>query len=479
MAKKKKNKQQQPPMSPLRYLKERMRSVAIGKCYMSSGRDAGLITVIVSRQHTGGNISMASFLVDLFCMGVTDADYKMRISPMEFQSLINQAPDMSECSYEEAHNRIYGAIAFAEDAGISPCKEFALAQYFLEEDTEKIALIEYEYGKNGKHFLMAHNLQELNTYLPLLKKNLGNDFTYTVENDDNEYDGDYDDPDFDFSQDKEPLWLKDYGPTTEYNYKHPQYHYELNVENEWLVTELAKEEYEMSLTKEIVEKIMLIPHESLQKDLENIILHNLMLTCDEIPNDYAPNDGYNPILSNCLMLLAEVGNESSTLDIALELLRQSPDFCDYHFGDMREEIFIPLLYRAGRNHLDRFMNFMKEPNLFTYLKLLVPIAVKQVAIEEPERKGEVVEWFAQLLTYAEEAVPQTRYIDHTLCAFIISDTMDLNAMELLPTIKPLFDKNLVNLGVCGSYQKVEREMKKPYPYNEKIPSLLERLDQII
>ena len=182
-------------MSPLRYLKERMRSVAIGKCYMSSGRDAGLITVIVSRQHTGGNISMASFLVDLFCMGVTDADYKMRMLPMEFQSLINQAPDMSECSYEEAHNRIYGAIAFAEDAGISPCKEFALAQYFLEEDTEKIALIEYEYGKNGKHFLMAHNLQELNTYLPLLKKNLGNDFTYTVENDDNEYDGDYGDHD--------------------------------------------------------------------------------------------------------------------------------------------------------------------------------------------------------------------------------------------------------------------------------------------
>ena len=77
-----------------------------------------------------------------------------------------------QVSYNEAHNLIFGAIAFAEEAGIKPSPEFALTQYLLEEDTEDVPLIEYEFGKNGKHFLVAKNNLELNTYLPLLEKNL-------------------------------------------------------------------------------------------------------------------------------------------------------------------------------------------------------------------------------------------------------------------------------------------------------------------
>ena len=71
------------------------------------------------------------FFLDTFCLGVKDAFY------------------------------------FAEEAGIKPCKEYAIAQYVLEEDTEDIPLIEYEFGRDGRHFLMPEDNFELNTYLPI------------------------------------------------------------------------------------------------------------------------------------------------------------------------------------------------------------------------------------------------------------------------------------------------------------------------
>ena len=52
---------------------------------------------------------------------------------------------------------MYGAIAWAEEAGIEPDKSFAVMKYMLEEDTDNIPLLEYEFGRDGKHLLMANN----------------------------------------------------------------------------------------------------------------------------------------------------------------------------------------------------------------------------------------------------------------------------------------------------------------------------------
>ena len=62
------------------------------------------------------------------------------------------------------HNWIYGAIAWANEAGISPHKSFSVTQYMLEEDTEDIPLIEYEFGCNGKHRLCCSSKIEANKY---------------------------------------------------------------------------------------------------------------------------------------------------------------------------------------------------------------------------------------------------------------------------------------------------------------------------
>ena len=212
MAKKKNNKKKAQPqqfMSPEKFLRERMRSVQIGKCYVTKGyEENGLGYIFVSREHTGGRISFAIYLVDFWCLGVKDCFYKLRAEDYELKQTVSHMMEhrlgIKEVSYDEAHNLIYGAVAFAEEAGIVPCKEFALAQYFLEEDTEDIPLIEYEFGKDGKHWLVAKSKLELSTYLPTLQKNLSEDqYHYIVAEDDEEdmdddWDDDWDDEEDDF-----------------------------------------------------------------------------------------------------------------------------------------------------------------------------------------------------------------------------------------------------------------------------------------
>lgn len=160
-------------LSDEQFVRQRIRTLQIGTCYASDDfSEYGEGYVIVSRRHTGGRVSFAAFLVDSWCIGVKNSFYRLRMEDYELEELVDQT-DVTECSYEEAHNWIYGAIDFAEEAGIKPDKSFALTRFFLEEDTDDVPLIEHEFGKDGKHCLVTYSNLETSRYLPLLRKNLG------------------------------------------------------------------------------------------------------------------------------------------------------------------------------------------------------------------------------------------------------------------------------------------------------------------
>lgn len=64
---------------------------------------------------------------------------------------------MKETDYVTVHNLIYGAIEFAEEAGCSPDKSFNITRYILSPDTEDIPLVQFDFGKDGKHLLIANS----------------------------------------------------------------------------------------------------------------------------------------------------------------------------------------------------------------------------------------------------------------------------------------------------------------------------------
>ena len=85
-------------------------------------------------------ISFACYLVDTYCTGVKDSLYKLRIEEEDFNDFLEKLSEVSEleeCSYEEAHNIIYGAVDFAEEIEITPDDSFRLTRYMLKK-TQKI-----------------------------------------------------------------------------------------------------------------------------------------------------------------------------------------------------------------------------------------------------------------------------------------------------------------------------------------------------
>mgnify|MGYP003305966606 CR=1 FL=1 len=139
MAKKKKNIQPQQMLSPEQFIKQKARNLPIEVCYISKDiEEVGEGTVIVVRRHPNDKFTLATYLLDIFCLGVKDTFYRLRLDEFEYEEFFDKYTSMEvkEITYNEAHNWIYGAIAFAEEAGIAPHKDFNVTQYMLEEDIE-------------------------------------------------------------------------------------------------------------------------------------------------------------------------------------------------------------------------------------------------------------------------------------------------------------------------------------------------------
>lgn len=459
MAKKKKARQQT-FLSPDKYVREKARSLEIGECFVTEDvGESGLVEVVVTRLHKGGKRTFGAYLIDKFCLGVKDAFFNVRMEETDYEDFIKSLKEryiLRKISYNEAHNLVYGAIAFAEEAGIQPCADFSLAKYVLEEDTDDVPLIQYDFGKDGRHLLVAHNQSEADLYLPVMRANLGSDFSYMIGD---EPDVEADDYEYDPVLDDEIMKrLEEVGKMSRpYSYKHPQYPFALHVENQSVLLTLCDPDNADRLDDNLLDEILSLPKDSLRKDLENILLFNIGLSCDGIPDEMS--DGpFSGVIGHCVMLLAEVGNDSSSLDAVLEVLRQDDEFYDYHIGDLGVEIFSPTIYKLAGKRLDALMDFMKEPGIVNLRKSYISHAVSQLALADPDRREEVIGWFGRLLADINRDFPSAAYADPMLNGLLVCDLMELDAMELLPEIKTMYDNGFVLMMLCSDFQEVEKEM---------------------
>lgn len=480
MAKKKKS--TPPLLSPEKYIKERVRNLPIGQCTIDKEwKNIGLTFIVVPRLHKQGTYTIGTYLVDTFCRGIVDSTYYFNISEEAYQeqlTLMGEHFDREEIDYVEAHNIIYGAIAFAETAGIQPHKSFELTRYILEEDTEDIPLIDYEFGKEEKHFLVAKDKIEASRYLPLLTKNLGDNFGYTLNNGKEEeeeevYDEyeEYEEEDPYDEYDEEAAFLhaemaaqirkmvekeKEGSITSSYSYVHPAYPTTLNLAHPKLKTLFYDPQHLSSLPEEAITEILSYPRESLIRDLELMALYETGCTCDGIPRARLNQVYYTPML-HILFFLGELKGENS-LNVVLETLRQNDDYMEFHFGDAENQIYIPTLYLLGQDRLQTLWEFVQEPGLDPFAHYLIFPAVALIAREQPERRREIIEWFRKVLVFYTEKIAEATYCDGTLAAMLMSDLLDIQAQELLPEIKALFDTNLVDEEFSGDYKEVEEKL---------------------
>ena len=453
-------------MSPERLIKERMRGLEIGPCYCSDNfEEVGEGIVIVSRKHKGDTISFCAFLVDTYCLGLRRAFWEVRTTELAFNNLqMIHMGELRRCEYNLAHNWIYGAIAWAEDAGLAPCKEWNLAQYFLEEDTDDIPLIELPFGMEGKHLLVVNNQAELNRYLPILRKNLGDDFDYMFQDDEGDYDEDSageDDNDYD------PFIELD----KDYSYVHPTFPSVLNLHHPELYDATLARDPMWYISIDQAKHLLELPHDELREDLEQLILYTL----GRLYNGQT-TEKEDAIIENAAILLGEVGNDTTSLAALLEPLKLSNRLFEDAFGDLLEKTIIPSICKLGSSKLDKLYDFMLEQGFDSMHKCFVSEAVSEMMLQQPDRRAEIVGWYAKLLIQ-EMKEDEAASVGIVGMGYVVCNLIDIQAEELLAEIEQAFDRDLVDIDVCGSFQSVKQDILHPrYP---RKPDNLDIIDRIV
>lgn len=503
MAKKKsknKNKgQQQPALSPYRFMREKARTLPIGKCYIAppDWQESGMAHVIVTRVRPSGNLVMGAFLVDTFCLGVKDAGYHENMALSDFEEYLSnykKGMGLEEISYNEAHNIIYGAMAFAEEGGIKPAKEFDPAGYILEEDTDDIPLIEYDFGKNGKHFLVVNPDRKEMPYCHILKKKLGDDFEYVMPYGEEDEDDDYEDDDKDSILSEITLndvkkafegMLKmkeesDRYPDEEYTYQYPDYPQTLSVRNKFIADELLSPDNYSCLPREVIDRILSLPKDEAAQDISNVILYSIGKTYKGI-NDDTIVVWHNSAIMHSLILLAQLQSNKG-LDAVLEIMRQTGEFADYHLGDLTPELIHPALYACGKDNLNAIEDYLNEAGLDSYLRSQAPDALAMIVFKHPERREEVIAVFRRLLNNMVSNLPVQKACDGTFAGFVMSNLMDIKATELIPEIKATFATDCVNKTIAGDYKDVIKEIERGrgaiYKDKYEIPDIYKQYDDL-
>lgn len=216
--------------------------------------------------------------------------------------------------------------------------------------------------------------------------------------------------------------------------------------------EIIKELYQndLNINRAIIDQIHQLPHTSLVSDLHKMVYDSMArrnLFMEEMNWDSKTHEFFMHALS----LMADMKDDSS-LEVIFDILRQDEDYLEYWLSDYLNDEFWEIVYQLGRNKLDQLLSFVLEPNRYLYSRSLISNVLQQIAIHEPQRRGEVINWYQSLIEEILERREDETIIDTEWIAFVVCDLVGIQATELKELIKELFNNNLVTKNICGSLE---------------------------
>lgn len=114
--------------------------------------DEGIGYLLLAREDPEGGTVFASFLVDVFCLGVKDAFWKAGTRE-EFREIVEEmekVQDLSPISPACLAKIVTGAVEYARSFGFSPHPDYRHASLLLQGIDPSECPEEYEFGEGGR-----------------------------------------------------------------------------------------------------------------------------------------------------------------------------------------------------------------------------------------------------------------------------------------------------------------------------------------
>jgi len=120
--------------------------------------EIGIGNVIMSRRAPNGNIAVSAFLVDIFCLGIKNALFRV-LSEGEYENRLktslmesHEGQMFKSLDPSCARKIVEGAVAYAEELGFSYHPDYKNAKNIFGDIDSSDCPIKYTYGKDGKPF---------------------------------------------------------------------------------------------------------------------------------------------------------------------------------------------------------------------------------------------------------------------------------------------------------------------------------------
>ena len=209
-----------------------------------------------------------------------------------------------------------------------------------------------------------------------------------------------------------------------------------------------------------------LPKETLILDLENI-LEDSIRRWDEFQMEEYDESRYE-FLIHALYWLGDLKSTKS-LNKVLNLLRMGEEFLNYWMADMQGEFLFPTLYYLGESQLGKLKECILEDNIYPYYRLHLSTVVSQIAIHQPSRRDEVIQWYKDVFDYLLKNPENNLLIDTSFIGFVIDNIIDFRGVELLDYIEKLDKKGWVQESIQGDFEEIQKLLNEPFYESEREP----------
>ncbi len=110
--------------------------------------ETGIGMAALARALPNGDVALAAFLVDVYCLGVKDAFYRV-VSPDQFAEFV-QRFDFDHIHPSCLRKLVEGVVAYARDHGFPPHPDYTGAAALFGTTEATACPVRYTYGKEGK-----------------------------------------------------------------------------------------------------------------------------------------------------------------------------------------------------------------------------------------------------------------------------------------------------------------------------------------
>jgi hypothetical protein len=147
------------------------------------GREAGLVAVLVAREHRYDKVAVGGWLVDVYCLGVRDVMGPRAVAARELPAFVERYFDgfpgtAVAAPIELARHLVWGAVAYARGLGFEPAPDFEASARHLGALEGSSAIT---FGRDGRPVFVQRPQDDVASVVRTLEGSVGKDGFDVVE----------------------------------------------------------------------------------------------------------------------------------------------------------------------------------------------------------------------------------------------------------------------------------------------------------